>query len=88
MNTTPEKANIGKILGTSIFGFVSELTKAKEDGKQLPGLLDDVATLALNAKEQGVNFVKEEAKQEAKKLIPWIGLGIAVIVIIILLSRQ
>lgn len=86
--TQPEKANVNSILGTALFGIVSDLTKAKEDGKQLPGLLDKIASVALDAKEAGMNFAKEEAKVQAKKAIPWIGLSVAVGIIVYLLARQ
>jgi hypothetical protein len=83
-----EKANIGSIFGTALFGVVSDLTKAKENGQQLPGVLDNIASLALNAKNQGIDFVKEEAKQQTIKALPWFGLSIAIIIILILAFKK
>jgi hypothetical protein len=83
-----EKANLGSIFGTALFGVVNDLVVAKENGQQLPGVLNDVAGLALKAKNQGIDFVKAEAKDQAIKSIPWVALGIAVVIILILAFKK
>lgn len=80
--------DVQKIFGTALFGVVSDLAKAKEEGKQLPGLLDKIAGVAFNAKNAGVDFAKEEAKNQVIKYLPWVGLGTAIVIIIVLISKK
>lgn len=79
---------VRQIFGTALFGVVTDLAKAKESGVKLPGVLDNVAELALKAKETGVDIVKEEAKHQALKYLPWAIAALAVIVVIVVLLKK
>lgn len=83
-----EKADLGKIFGTALFGITEDLVNAKESGQELPGLLDKLAGVAIVAKEKGIDLAKVEATERAKKYLPWGIAGIAVIALIIALANR
>lgn len=87
--STTTKANIGAILGTALFGVANDLVEAKENGQQLPGFLDKIASVVKGAKDAGVDLVKEEAKEQSKKMIPWAIAAVCIgIVIYVLLKNK
>lgn len=91
VNTSPvpkPKANLNSIFGSAIFGVVDDLITAKENGQQLPGILDKIAGVASDAKQQGIDIAKEEAKNQAMKYIPHVIAGVMVIIVIILLVKK
>jgi len=80
--------NVKAILSTSLFGVVNDLVKAKEDGQPLPGILDKIAGMALNAKNQGIDMAKEEAKVQSMKYIPHAIAAVLAIVLIVVLMKK
>lgn len=81
------KANLTSIFGSALFGVASDLADAKESGQQLPGLLDKIATVSLDARNQGIDLAKEEAKSQAIKYAPFAVAGVLLIIVIILVIK-
>lgn len=79
-----ESKTVGQIFGSALLGITDDLIKAKESGQQLPGLLDKIAAVASDAKAKGIDIAKAAAREKLKQQTPYILLGVAVIIIIIL----
>jgi hypothetical protein len=60
------------ILSTPVVSVADDLAQAKRDGIKLPGLLNDLATFAHDAKSKGADFVVEDIKIQVKEHLPWI----------------
>ena len=84
----PDKANLNTIFGSALFGIVDDLVTAKENGQQLPGLLDKIAGVASDAKKQGIDIAKEEAKNQAMKYVPHAIAGVLLIIVIVLIVKR
>lgn len=83
-NTTEVK----KIFGTALFGVVTDLVEAKEQGVKLPPLLDKVADIALDAKKSGVDMAKAEAEERAIKIVPWAVAGVLFTILAIVIIKK
>lgn len=74
-----------KIFGSAGMSFLQSLMSAKENGEQLPPVLDKIANLAVKSKSQITNAAIDVAKDEANKRMAWIvagGLGIALLIVL------
>lgn len=64
--------DVREILSQPLFSVADDLAAAKKNGTQLPGLLDHVAEVAIDAKIKGVDLAYEDMKHQFSKHIAWI----------------
>jgi len=80
-----EKFNLKGKAGSAIFGFLSELATAKEQGQKMPKVLDKLAGLVVKGKNEGVSIAKETAKEQLKIKLPLIIMGVVIVILVAVL---
>lgn len=83
INHAEERTSAGEILKDTGLNLLGNLIAAKEEGKELPGFLDKIATILTSSQKQAEQIVKKEAQKEATNKMGWI---IAVVLLIIIIG--
>jgi len=79
--------DVQKILSQPLFSVADDLAIAKKNGTTLPGLLDHVSEVVINAKSNGVDLAYEDLKNEINKNFAWIVAGILALTLLAFLIR-
>ncbi len=78
----------GKIFGGAGLSFIQSLISAKENGEQLPPLLDKLGNLAIKSKASIKDAAIETAKDEANKKLAWIVAGVLGVALVVVIAKK
>jgi len=82
------KAKIGNLLGGAGLKFLNDIITAKENGQQLPKVLDKIADVAIKGKTNVQDIAIETAKEEARKRSAWIVAGLLAVALVVVVIKK
>lgn len=87
-NADEQKQTVGQMAASAALGFLGNLINAKQQGQELPPVLDKVATIAISGQDKAIEIAQKEAKEHAINQMAWIIAGVLAVVLIIVLLKK